>query len=211
MDSSGLASFKYLRLGLIEILVAGGALGGSCRHGLNHGPAQSAVPALSISPLSANDVSLLFPPPTRAEDFGKLIAVRDLTTQNAQDPAKRDPVWPDTVFQQFLAIANGPSSLGPWRTDARNHGRPAVIFNTTLVETGERFIFPTVDIERSSGRRSFHDVEGYKSLDLSAITAARLSATFTYVTPVSRALCCPPRQHRYHVADGGYYDNYGEG
>jgi hypothetical protein len=100
-------------------------------------------------------------------------------------------------------------SLGTWRVDARNHARPAVIFNTTLVETGERFIFPTVDIQRSSGRRSFHDVKGYESLDLSAVTAARLSATFTYVTPVSRALCCPPRQHRYHIADGGYYDNYG--
>jgi hypothetical protein len=102
-------------------------------------------------------------------------------------------------------------SLGTWRADARNHLRPAVIFNTTLVETGERFLFPTVDIQRSSGRRSFHDVTGYESLDLSAVTAARLSASFTYVTPVSRALCCPPRQHRYHVADGGYYDNYGLG
>jgi hypothetical protein len=102
-------------------------------------------------------------------------------------------------------------SLGTWRVDARNHLRPSVIFNTTLVETGERFILPTVDIQRSPGRRSFHDVTGYESLDLSAVTAARLSATFTYVTPVSRALCCPPRQHRYHVADGGYYDNYGLG
>lgn len=102
-------------------------------------------------------------------------------------------------------------SLGTWRVDARNHLRPAVIFNTTLVETGERFLFPTVDLAQSPGRRSFHDVTGYQSLDLSAVTAARLSATFTYVTPVSRALCCPPRQHRYHVADGGYYDNYGLG
>jgi hypothetical protein len=102
-------------------------------------------------------------------------------------------------------------SLGTWRADARNHLRPAVIFNSTLVETGERFLFPTVDILRSPGRRGFHDVTGYESLDLSAVTAARLSATFTYVTPVSRALCCPPRQHRYHVADGGYYDNYGVG
>ena len=100
-------------------------------------------------------------------------------------------------------------SLGAWRQDARNHVRPAVIFNTTLVESGERFLFPTVDISSSPGRRSFHDVGGYESLDLSAVTAARLSATFTYVTPVSRARCCPPRSHRYHIADGGYYDNYG--
>jgi hypothetical protein len=107
-----------------------------------------------------------------------------------------------------VSFENSPS-LGSWRQDARNHVRPAVIFNTTLVETGERFLFSSVDISSSAGRRSFHDVEGYQALDLSAVTAARLSATFTYVTPVSRARCCPPRIHRYHVADGGYYDNYG--
>jgi hypothetical protein len=102
-------------------------------------------------------------------------------------------------------------SLGTWREDARNHLRPAVMFNTTLVETGERFLFPTIDFSSSRGSRSFHDVEGYGSLDVSVVTAARLSATFPYVTPVSRALCCPPRRHRYHIADGGYYDNYGLG
>lgn len=65
-------------------------------------PPQTAAPA----PLSADDVSWLFPAPTRAEDFGKLIAVRELTAPNPQDPTKRDPVWPAAVFQQFIAIAN---------------------------------------------------------------------------------------------------------
>jgi hypothetical protein len=68
------------------------------------------VPAQVIPPLSANDVSLLFPVPTRAEDFAKLIAVRDLTTQNPQDPTKRDLVWPYPVFQRFIEIANGPAT-----------------------------------------------------------------------------------------------------
>jgi hypothetical protein len=112
-------------------------------------------------------------------------------------------------LKHFQAAFDSSPSLGTWRQDARNHSRPAVMFNTTLVETGERFLFPTVDISPSPGRRSFHDVGGYEALDLSAVTAARLSATFTYVTPVSRARCCPPRSHRYHIADGGYYDNYG--
>src|SRR5439155_10181262 len=64
----------------------------------------------AVAPLSANDVSWLFPAPTRAEDFSKLIAVRDLTVQNAQDPTKRDLVWPYAVFQQFLAIAASPAA-----------------------------------------------------------------------------------------------------
>jgi hypothetical protein len=112
MDSFGIFSLRYLRLGLIGILVAGGARGDSSRHGQTDGGAGSTVPAQTqaIPPLSANDVSWLFPVPTRAEDFAKLIAVRDLTTQNAQDATKRDLVWPYAVFQQFLAIADSPAA-----------------------------------------------------------------------------------------------------
>jgi hypothetical protein len=111
MDSSGILSFRHVRLGLIGILVSA-TMGGSCRHGHNDGGAGSAVPApaQAILPLSADDVSLLFPAPTRAEDFDKLIAVRDLATPNPQDPTKRDPIWPDAVFQQFVAIANSPAA-----------------------------------------------------------------------------------------------------
>ena len=44
-------------------------------------------------------------------------------------------------------------------------------------------------------------------LDFPAVTAARLSATFPFVTPTAR-----PTQSDlgfYHVADGGYFDNFG--
>jgi hypothetical protein len=68
-----------------------------------------AAQMIAAMPLSANDVSWLFPAPTRVEDFSKLIAVRDLTVQNVQDPTKRDLVWPYAVFQQFLAIAASPA------------------------------------------------------------------------------------------------------
>ena len=81
---------------------------------------------------------------------------------------------------------------------------PSVVFNTTLVETGESFLFPTVDLRPAPGRRSFHDLVGYADLDLRANTAARLSATFPYGTPVSRAAFCPPQSQRFYVADGGY-------
>jgi hypothetical protein len=109
MDSSG-TSFKCLRTGVIGIMLAGGGCGGS----LHRVPAGtgSPVPAQTqmIPPLSADDVSWLFPAPTKAEDFAKLIAVHDLTTQNPQDPAIRDPVWSDAAFQQFLAIAASPAA-----------------------------------------------------------------------------------------------------
>ena len=111
MDSRILSS-RYLRLGLIGILVAGSTCVVSLRHGNADSEAQGVAPAQTqaIPQISADDVSLLFPAPTRAEDFAKLIAVRDLTSQNAQDPTKRDPIWPDAMFQQFLAIAASPAA-----------------------------------------------------------------------------------------------------
>jgi hypothetical protein len=108
MNRSQIFSSHCLRLGLIGILLAGGGCAGSHKHG--HAGAEGPLPAQSVAPLSANDVSWLFPAPTRAEDFAKLIAVRDLSTQNPHDPAKRDPVWPDAAFQQFLAIAASPAA-----------------------------------------------------------------------------------------------------
>jgi hypothetical protein len=112
MDRLPLVSFGSLRVVLIGILALCGACDGSSRREpANSGGGKTVQgQVLPIAPLSANDVSVLFPAPTRAEDFGKLIAVRDLTTQSAQDPTKRDPVWPDAVFQQFLAIAGSPAA-----------------------------------------------------------------------------------------------------
>jgi hypothetical protein len=112
MNSSGIFSSRYLSLGLIAILVAAGACVGTFRHGHSDAGARGTVPAetQAVPPLSANDVSWLFPAPTRAEDFVNLIAVHDLTTQNPRDPAKRDPVWLNPAFQQFVAIANGPAA-----------------------------------------------------------------------------------------------------
>jgi len=95
MDSFATSSFASLRLGLIGVLLGAGST------------ALAQRPA--ISPLSANDVSWLFPAPARAADFDKLIAVRDLTT-GKPSAAKRDPIWPDAVFKQFLAIAASPAA-----------------------------------------------------------------------------------------------------
>jgi len=101
-----------LRLTVIGILAACAGCRDSSQHPQPEGTSQSAVAAQAPAnlPLSADDVSWLFPPPTRAEDFAKLIAVGDLATQNGQDPSKRDPVWPDAAFQQFLAIAASPAA-----------------------------------------------------------------------------------------------------
>ncbi len=47
--------------------------------------------------------------------------------------------------------------------------------------------------------------------DVSIATAARLSATFPFVTPAPRADADPKTNYRnaFHIVDGGYYDNFG--
>jgi hypothetical protein len=97
----------------VSVMIAFLTLAGGCnrtkQHRQNDADTVAAASSL-ISPFSANDVSLLFPAPVTAADFGRLIAVSDLTTPDPQDPARRNPVWPDAAFQQFVANADGPAA-----------------------------------------------------------------------------------------------------
>lgn len=63
---------------------------------------QTPQDTLQVEPLSANDISWLFPAPASDADLAKLISMRDLT---ANDGA----IWSEEAFQQFLAIAAGPA------------------------------------------------------------------------------------------------------
>lgn len=99
-------------------------------------------------------------------------------------------------------------SLAAWRAGVSAGWRPATIFNATIVDTGERLLFSTSDLKiRSHGGRYFSDL--FPQSDIPVTTAVRLSATFPFVTPAARADADAPRAAKYHVVDGGYYDNYG--
>lgn len=112
-------------------------------------------------------------------------------------------------------LTNPNITLGQWREGTAAGWRPAVIFNTTLVETGGQFMFTTVDgLKREDGSLSPqllpHFGTVYPGYDVDVVTAARLSATFPYLTPVARAIYqSQPTAPTYHFADGGYYDNNG--
>jgi hypothetical protein len=100
-------------------------------------------------------------------------------------------------------------SLSAWGQDARAGYRPAVIFNTTVAETGERLPLATTRLpEGSAGRvkydQLFNNTE--RELDIAVVTATRLSASFPYVSPAARA---DIEGQAAHIVDGGYYDNYG--
>lgn len=118
-----------------------------------------------------------------------------------------------TRADQTTATTLDRATLARWRDDVERGQRPAVIFNTTITDTGERLLLATSVPGKSSpqdgpndvrGSRSFSDI--YRDQDLKIVTAARLSAAFPYASPAARANLSGPQ---YHVVDGGYYDNYG--
>ena len=125
-----------------------------------------------------------------------------------------------------------PPNLDPH--DPRTHF-PAFTFNTTVVETGDRFLLSNYSVfADTSGiyqllpAASFLGVYGRETTlpllnpkdvplrggfaDLSLLTAARLSASFTYASPATRLpfnMSQGSEKNAYHFVDGGYYDNDG--
>jgi hypothetical protein len=101
--------------------------------------------------------------------------------------------------------------LATWEDGVRTGDRPAVVFNATLAEMGVRLLSSTAPLEEDRGLKESHRARlNFQSLypgyDLPVATAVRLSATFPYVTPATRA-DLPGSQP--HVVDGGYFDNFG--
>jgi len=91
---------------------------------------------------------------------------------------------------------------------------PALLLNATIVETGQPLVFSTTDFPKEKDRRglvNFYDLfrDRKNSYDIRVNTAARLSASFPYVSPAARSNIENPPVPDYHVVDGGYYDNYG--
>jgi hypothetical protein len=109
----------------------------------------------------------------------------------------------ESAWTRSLDVAR---PLSEWRTEVWSDERPANIFNATLVDTGERFLIGTSRLgwHERRGLRNFEEV--YERRDLQVVTAARLAASFTYVSPATRTA---ESRRAYHVVDGGYYDDYG--
>ena len=94
-------------------------------------------------------------------------------------------------------------TIGDWQADALSGWRPAIAFNATIVESGQRAVLATYAVD-GGGAADLASIIGTD--DLSVITAARLSAAFPYVSPFAR----PSRGDTHtmnHLADGGYWDN----
>lgn len=103
-------------------------------------------------------------------------------------------------------------ALSTWRSAITTGPKiPAIIMNSTVVENGSRVLMGTSALERCLAPLARIDAselnrDGETIMDISASTAARLSASFTWVSPAARV---EKNSRRPHLVDGGYYDNYG--
>jgi hypothetical protein len=82
---------------------------------------------------------------------------------------------------------------------------PALLLNTTVVETGDRLVISPFKIRLLNNENIALDEP---NLDLNISTAAGLSARFPYVTPVGWYRRSSDNE-RLRLADGGYFDNSG--
>ncbi|HTG88785.1 MAG TPA: hypothetical protein VL914_01280 [Vicinamibacterales bacterium] len=94
-------------------------------------------------------------------------------------------------------------TMGDWRADVMSGWRPAIAFNAMVVETGQRVVLATYQFP-GSATADITWLTGQK--DIPVITAARLAASFPYVTAASRP---DNSTKKGHLIDGGYWDNHG--
>lgn len=81
-----------------------GALAALSLAALGAGPAMAQATAAAPKPLSANDVSILFPFPTKQSDLANLIALADFSGPTGPTKSR---LWSDADFARFLQIATG--------------------------------------------------------------------------------------------------------
>jgi hypothetical protein len=118
-------------------------------------------------------------------------------------PAHVDRGWAmESAWRRQFPDGHDPT-LAEWRQEVGEGWRPATAFGVTVVETGSRAMLATYDLPPGAGDQ---DVTG--NHDISMMTAARLSAGFPFISPVPQAQL-PSGRTGLHLADGGYWDNYG--
>lgn len=130
--------------------------------------------------------------------------------------------------QRFVSLSEDEPqqapSLASWSQGVREGWRPLLIFNATAVESGCRVLFGAASLAHDAFPGAI--VYPFDRYDLEVSTAARLSASFPYLSPASRAeidvqrdasgeiegrarTCSDLEIGGQHLVDGGYYDNYG--
>ncbi|MEH2071387.1 MAG: hypothetical protein V7K47_25090 [Nostoc sp.] len=113
-------------------------------------------------------------------------------------------------WQAELKEPRNSKTLASWRKQIFDGKIPIPVFNATLVENGWRFLITPMTFGEVPEKKyiDFNSLYGKHGYDMNVVTAARLSATFPYVSPICRSNI-NIKDKNYHVADGGYFDNSG--
>ncbi|MCH9698307.1 MAG: patatin-like phospholipase family protein [Gammaproteobacteria bacterium] len=101
---------------------------------------------------------------------------------------------------------NGNATLLDWQVKMSDGALPIAVFNSTQVENGQRFLLSPVSLTQTTNQQNIDFNALYPHHDMDVTSAARLSATFPYISPVARD---SDNIHDFHCADGGYFDNFG--
>ena len=168
--------------------------------------------------------------PDRLSTAASRREVRDLTVRGSLSEAAWGLAYPDLWrvlmwippwfhFEKDRAWAMEQAWTRDWirptlssmRVGVGEGWRPSIALNATGVETGERFAFATFGVPQDPqspwNTGTLHSL--YDDRDIALATAARVSATFPYVTPISRASPTSTPERALHFGDGGYADNTG--
>ncbi|MBD2213012.1 patatin-like phospholipase family protein [Nostoc linckia FACHB-104] len=114
----------------------------------------------------------------------------------------------ETDWQGEMRQSGTKKTLATWRKQIFAGEIPIPIFNATLVEDGRRFLISPMTFCEKNEKKYVDFNTLYNSYDINVVTAARLSSTFPYVSPICRSNQNIPGKN-YHIADGGYFDNSG--
>ncbi|MEM7212421.1 MAG: hypothetical protein AAF479_11100, partial [Pseudomonadota bacterium] len=120
--------------------------------------------------------------------------------RNQQDRGK-------ALEQQWLSLDETFADL---RTGEHEGWRPSIIFSPMMIETGQPLLISNLDMSKlarvsKDQAEVFFDMFPCSRATFKLATAARMNATFPYVSP---AVSLPTKPRR-RVVDAGYYDNYG--
>ena len=165
-------------------------------------PAGSICDRAMASSLEATVWGLVFPDLLR-------ILLPPLVSKSDDRGARIEEAWRAHMIRPDIRMTD-------WITPIAEGSMPVPVFNATLVETGQRFLAcpvlgpPSAGPPTAQSRQLF---ELYPDAAPLVSTMVRLSATFPFVSPISRPERYPnarwPLSDAYHFADGGYVDNEG--
>lgn len=187
--------------------ISGGSTGSACYVNWLANPAAAVAPTAAASASSLDEVAwgLAWPDLWRLFlpwPFGLLID-RARAMEIAWSGNATMPGYPPQLE----------SRLSGWNQPVAEGKLPALIMNSTMVEVGAPLLNGTSNVNAAHpditggwmDGDTLHMIGNTKK-DISVARAARLSASFPYVSPVAR----PDKANKQpHMIDGGFYDNYG--